>query len=249
MTVLFISDLHLRPNHPEITACFYHFLRKEATKSTALYVLGDLFEVWIGDDDDEPLHNEVAAAFNTLKDEGVPVYFIHGNRDLMLGKRFAKASGMTLLPEVKIIDLFGQPTLIMHGDTLCVQDVGYQRYRKKVHNRFLQYIFLSLPLFLRKKIGRKIRRESMQVNTHKSGNIMDVDLKEVVRMMKANKVTQLIHGHTHRPNIHTFTVGTKVAQRIVLGDWYTQGSILSCTKDGCSLEVRTFSPTQSLQSP
>lgn len=131
MTVLFISDLHLSPSHPEITDCFYRFLNDEAPLASALYILGDLFEVWVGDDDDVPLHHEVAAALKVLSDKGVAIYFIHGNRDFMIGKRFAKASGMTLLPEHTVIDLFGKPTLILHGDTLCIQDEGYQRYRKK----------------------------------------------------------------------------------------------------------------------
>ncbi|PML81001.1 UDP-2,3-diacylglucosamine diphosphatase [Enterovibrio norvegicus] len=240
MTVLFISDLHLSPSHPDITDCFYRFLNDEAPLASALYILGDLFEVWVGDDDDVPLHHEVAAALKVLSDKGVAIYFIHGNRDFMIGKRFAKASGMTLLPEHTVIDLFGKPTLILHGDTLCIQDEGYQRYRKKVHNPFAQWLFMRLPLSYRKNIGSKIRKGSTESNQQKAEDIMDVDHDEVSRVMASENVMTMIHGHTHRPDIHTFSIGNDLAQRIVLGDWYTQGSVLACTKDGCKLETRSF---------
>ncbi|KXF81505.1 UDP-2,3-diacylglucosamine diphosphatase [Enterovibrio coralii] len=240
MTVLFISDLHLSPSHPEITDCFFQFIQGEATQASALYVLGDLFESWIGDDDETPLHLSVAEAFKTLHDRGIPVYFIHGNRDFLVGKRFAKLAGMTLLPEHCVIDLFGKPTLIMHGDTLCIQDEAYQRYRKKVHNKLIQWLFFRLPLRTRKKIGEKLRQSSSDQNQHKSYEIMDVDPAEVLRIMDSENVTQLIHGHTHRPAKHDISISDQPAQRIVLGDWYTQGSILRCTEDGCELETRAF---------
>ncbi|NGN97976.1 UDP-2,3-diacylglucosamine diphosphatase [Grimontia sp. S25] len=240
MTVLFISDLHLSPTHPEITQCFLRFLKEDAPKASALYVLGDLFESWIGDDDGTPLQIEVADAFKALSDLGIPIYFIHGNRDFLVGKRFAKASGMTLLPEHHVIDLFGKPTLIMHGDTLCIQDEGYQRYRKKVHNPLIQWLFFRLPLFVRRRIGEKIRAGSTKSNMEKSQDIMDVDQSEVLRVMKDSGVTQLIHGHTHRPDIHDIRIGNDPAQRIVLGDWYTQGSVLVCTEEGCTLQTRAF---------
>ncbi|PKF51612.1 UDP-2,3-diacylglucosamine diphosphatase [Enterovibrio nigricans] len=240
MTVLFISDLHLSPSHPEITHCFFRFLKEEATKASALYVLGDLFESWIGDDDETPLHLSVAAAFKSLHDHGVPVYFIHGNRDFLVGKRFAKLAEMTLLPEHCVIDLFGKPTLIMHGDTLCIQDEAYQRYRKKVHNRLIQWLFFRLPLRIRKNIGEKLRQSSSDSNQYKSYDIMDVDPAEVVRVMNDENVTQMIHGHTHRPAKHEMNIGNQSARRIVLGDWYTQGSILRCTANGCELETRAF---------
>ncbi|CZF77755.1 UDP-2,3-diacylglucosamine hydrolase [Grimontia marina] len=240
MTVLFISDLHLSPTHPEITQCFLRFLKEDAPKASALYVLGDLFESWIGDDDRTPLQIEVADAFKALSDTGVPIYFIHGNRDFLVGKRFARASGMTLLPEHKVIDLFGKPTLIMHGDTLCIQDEAYQRYRKKVHNPFIQWLFFRLPLSVRRRIGEKIRAGSTKSNQEKSEDIMDVDQSEVQRVMKESGVKQLIHGHTHRPDIHDIQLDTDPAQRIVLGDWYTQGSVLVCTEEGCALQTRAF---------
>ncbi len=240
MTILFIADLHLSPSHPDITDCFFRFMEQEAPSASALYVLGDLFESWIGDDEETPLQCDVANAFKTLSAKGVPIYFIHGNRDFMIGKRFAKSAGMTLLPEHHVIDLFGEPTLIMHGDTLCIQDEAYQRYRKKVHNKFTQWLFRRLPLSTRQKIGQKIRSSSSSNNQEKPQEIMDVDQNEVTRVMQAYGVKQLIHGHTHRPNIHTLSIGTDLAQRIVLGDWYTQGSVLACTPEGCTLEARKF---------
>lgn len=240
MTILFISDLHLSPSHPEITQCFHRFLTEEASKAQALYVLGDLFESWVGDDDETPLHNEVAAAFRALSDSGVPIYFIHGNRDFLIGKRYAKAAGFTILPEQCVIDLFGKPTLIMHGDTLCIQDEAYQRYRKKVHNRFIQWLFFRLPLSYRQRIGEKLRAGSTKSNQQKSLSIMDVDQDEVKRVMENTGVTQLIHGHTHRPAVHEISLGSDLAQRIVLGDWYTQGSVLVCTEEGCKLQTREF---------
>lgn len=240
MTVLFISDLHLSPSHPEITACFLRFLKEDATKASALYVLGDLFESWIGDDDTTPLHTTVSNAFKTLSDTGVALYFIHGNRDFLVGKKFADASGMTILPQHSVIDLFGKPTLIMHGDTLCIQDQAYQRYRKKVHNPLIQWLFFRLPLSVRRRIGEKLRAGSAKSNQQKSYEIMDVDQDEVKRVMQECNVTQLVHGHTHRPAIHDISLGTDLAQRIVLGDWYTQGSVLVCTEQSCQLQTRQF---------
>lgn len=238
MTVLFISDLHLNPLNPEITDCLLLFLTQEAPKADALYVLGDLFEFWIGDDDMTPLHQTVADAFFALNRCGVPIYYIHGNRDFLIGKQFAKAAGMILLPEHYVIDLYGTPTLIMHGDTLCVQDTSYQKYRKKVHNPFLQWLYSCLPLSKRRKIGDKIRQNSSAKNTAKSAAILDVDAQEVIRVMVESGVTQLIHGHTHRPEIHAVPLGFAQGQRIVLGDWYSQGSVLVCNQEGCELETR-----------
>ncbi|ATF08601.1 UDP-2,3-diacylglucosamine diphosphatase [Candidatus Enterovibrio altilux] len=242
MTILFISDLHLSPSHPAITDCFCRFLNEEALHASMLYILGDLFEVWIGDDDNTPLHRKIASALKTLSEHGVPIYFIHGNRDFMIGKYFAKESSMILLPEHTVIDLFGKQTLIMHGDTLCIHDEDYQRYRRKVRNIFTQWLFLRLPLSYRKNIGEKIRKSSVKSNQQKTEDIIDVDTDEVSRLMKVYGVTQIIHGHTHRPYVHTVSMSTNTefTQRIVLGDWYTQSSVLSCTEDGCQLASHTL---------
>ncbi len=151
MTILFISDLHLSAERTDITDCFLTFMKKETKGIDALYVLGDLFEMWIGDDDDSPFHQQIKSAFKQLTDSGVPCYFIHGNRDFLVGKRFSLETGVQLLPEHTVIDLYGKPTLILHGDTLCTLDDDYQRYRKKVHNRFIQWLFFRLPLSYRQK--------------------------------------------------------------------------------------------------
>ena len=240
MTTLFISDLHLSADRPDITACFLHFMSTEARGIDALYVLGDLFEMWIGDDDDSPFHQQIKSAFRQLTDSGVPCYFIHGNRDFLIGKQFSQETGVELLPEHTVVDLYGTPTLILHGDTLCTLDEGYQRYRKKVHNRFIQWLFFRLPLRYRQRIGEKMRSGSSQTNQTKSQTIMDVTPSEVVHVMAELEVNQMIHGHTHRPDVHTLSVNGQDARRIVLGDWYDHGSVLVCTPQGCQLETRDF---------
>ncbi|MEC6833702.1 UDP-2,3-diacylglucosamine diphosphatase [Photobacterium toruni] len=241
MTTLFISDLHLSAERPDITACFLRFMAEETHHIDALYVLGDLFEMWIGDDEDSPFLRQVKQAFKTLTDAGTPCYFIHGNRDFLIGKRFSRQTGITLLPEHTVVDLYGTPTLILHGDTLCIEDQAYQRYRKKVHNPVIQWLFARLPLSYRVKVGDKFRSNSGKNNQTKSQSIMDVTQTEVVRVMRDANVTQMIHGHTHRPDIHDFDIDGMPAQRIVLGDWYDHGSVLIYDHDGYQLETRKFS--------
>ncbi|MDF2623588.1 MAG: UDP-2,3-diacylglucosamine diphosphatase, partial [Kosakonia cowanii] len=172
MATLFIADLHLHTEEPAITAGFLHFLDGVAREADALYILGDLFEAWIGDDDPNPLHQRVAAAIRALVDSGVPCYFIHGNRDFLLGKRFARESGMQLLPQEKVLELYGRKVLIMHGDTLCTDDAGYQAFRAKVHQPWLQTLFLALPLFIRHRVAAKMRADSRAANSSKSLAIM-----------------------------------------------------------------------------
>ncbi|MGE9551781.1 UDP-2,3-diacylglucosamine diphosphatase [Erwinia amylovora] len=223
---LFIADLHLCEEEPAITAGFLAFLRRDASQAEALYILGDLFEAWIGDDDPVPLHAEIAAELLTLTRSGTPCYFIHGNRDFLLGRRFARASGMTLLPEEKVLELYGKRLLIMHGDTLCTDDQGYQRFRRKVHQPWLQTLFLALPLFIRKRIATKMRAGSKQANSSKDIAIMDVNADAVKQTMSRHHVHCLIHGHTHRPAVHPLIVEDKPAERLVLGAWHTQGSMI-----------------------
>lgn len=229
---LFIADLHLCQDEPAITAGFLHFLQREAHQCDALYILGDLFEAWIGDDDPNPLHQQIAAALKALP---VPKYFIHGNRDFLLGQRFAAACGMTLLPEEQVLTLYGQRLLIMHGDTLCTDDEGYQRFRAKVHQRWLQKLFLALPLRLRMRIAARMRANSKQANQHKSLSIMDVNQQAVIEAMARQQVRLLIHGHTHRPAIHEFVLQGENAQRVVLGAWHQQGSMVQVDADGVRL--------------
>ncbi|WP_058956344.1 UDP-2,3-diacylglucosamine diphosphatase [Pantoea anthophila] len=229
---LFIADLHLCQEEPAITAGFLHFLQREAPHCDALYILGDLFEAWIGDDDPNPLHQQVASALRALP---VPVYFIHGNRDFLVGRRFARASGMTLLPEEQVLTLYGHRLLIMHGDTLCTDDAGYLRFRAKVHNPWIQRLFLALPLWVRKRIAARMRADSKQANQHKSQSIMDVNQGAVVTTMQRHQVPLLIHGHTHRPAIHTLTLQSETAQRAVLGAWHSRGSMIQLDAAGIQL--------------
>ena len=241
MTTLFIADLHLSAERPDITACFLRFMAEETHHIDALYVLGDLFEMWIGDDEDSPFLQQVKHAFKTLTDAGTPCYFIHGNRDFLIGKQFSRQTGIALLPQHTVVDLYGTPTLILHGDTLCIEDQAYQRYRKKVHNPVIQWLFARLPLSYRVKVGDKFRSNSGKNNQTKSQSIMDVTQAEVVRVMRDAHVTQMIHGHTHRPDIHDLDIDGIPAQRIVLGDWYDHGSVLVYRPDGYQLETRDFS--------
>ncbi|WP_336747933.1 UDP-2,3-diacylglucosamine diphosphatase [Pantoea vagans] len=229
---LFIADLHLCQEEPAITAGFLHFLQREAPHCDALYILGDLFEAWIGDDDPNPLHQQIASALRALP---VPVYFIHGNRDFLIGRRFARASGMTLLPEEQVLTLYGHRLLIMHGDTLCTDDAGYLRFRAKVHNLWIQRLFLALPLWIRKRIASRMRVDSKQANQHKSQTIMDVNQDAVAAAMLRQQVPLLIHGHTHRPAIHTLSLKGETAQRAVLGAWHSRGSMIQLDASGIQL--------------
>ncbi|WP_044184859.1 UDP-2,3-diacylglucosamine diphosphatase [Phytobacter massiliensis] len=240
MATLFIADLHLQTEEPAITAGFLRFLRTQASAADALYILGDLFEAWIGDDDPTPLHHEVAAALRALTESGVPCYFIHGNRDFLLGKRFARESGMQLLPEEKVLNLYGRNVLIMHGDTLCTDDAGYQAFRAKVHQPWLQTLFLALPLFIRRRIAARMRAGSKAANSSKSVDIMDVNPQAVIDAMEKQHVQYLIHGHTHRPAVHALTVNGMPAQRVVLGAWHSEGSMVKVTPEGIELSHFPF---------
>lgn len=240
MTTLFIADLHLCTEEPAITAGFLRFLAGEARQADALYILGDLFEAWIGDDDPNPLHREMAAAIKALVDSGVPCFFIHGNRDFLIGKRFARESGMTLLPQERVLDLYGRRVLIMHGDTLCTDDAGYQAFRAKVHQPWLQTLFLALPLFIRKRVAARMRAGSKAANSNKSLAIMDVNKHAVVAEMEKYRVQWLIHGHTHRPDVHALTVNGEPAFRVVLGAWHREGSMVKVTADNVELIAFPF---------
>jgi len=236
----FIADLHLAQNRPDITACFLYFLQSEAPKAQTLYILGDLFEYWIGDDDDSPFILEISQAIKALSELGCKIYFIHGNRDFLLGKRFAKQSGMQLLPEVTLIDLYGKPVVIMHGDTLCTRDVAYQAFRKKSRSWWWQVMIKSLPLFVRRKIADNYRVQSASATAMKSQEIMDVTQREVIHCLAKHQCQLLIHGHTHRPAVHDLKANGKLAQRIVLGDWYEQGAWLKVTPNTMELLNNPF---------
>ncbi|MCL2892541.1 UDP-2,3-diacylglucosamine diphosphatase [Brenneria tiliae] len=235
MATLFIADLHLNIDQPAITAGFLRFLRHEAVNADALYILGDLFDAWIGDDDPQPLHATVADALRTLHQQGVPCYFVHGNRDFLLGRRFARRSGLTLLPTENVLDLYGRRILILHGDTLCTDDRAYQKFRRRVHNPLIQRFFLLLPLRLRLRIAEKMRAASQRANQHKSQQIMDVNPQQVIARLQHYQVSTMIHGHTHRPAIHQIVADHFSAQRAVLGAWHHEGSMIKVTEHDIEL--------------
>lgn len=235
MATLFIADLHLSTEEPAITAGFLRLLAGEARTADALYILGDLFEAWIGDDDPNPLHAKIASAIKALVDSGVPCYFIHGNRDFLVGKRFARRSGMRLLPEEHVLTLYGKRILIMHGDTLCTDDIGYLRFRAKVHQPWLQKLFLALPLSIRQRIAARMRAGSKASNQTKSEAIMDVNPQAVIDVMTRHHVHHLIHGHTHRPAIHELDIEHHPARRYVLGAWHDEGSMIKVSEANIEL--------------
>ena len=222
----FIADLHLSENRPHLLALFRQFMQEQAPEAEKLYILGDLFDFWIGDDEQSDLISEVQQLIRHLTEQGVPCYFQHGNRDFLIGKKFANACGLTLLPTYQIIDLYGTPTLLCHGDTLCVDDVKYQHYRKKVHQKWRQWLFLHLQLKVRLNIAEKIRAKSRQDKQLKSTEIMDVNANFVQQMFAQFHVTQMIHGHTHRQKHHEIPPHF---HRIVLGDWGETSSLLEVT--------------------
>ena len=234
MTTLFISDLHLDGSRPEITALFLKFLHEEAAKASSLYILGDFFEVWIGDDDGDPHHASVMAGLRALTAAGVPVYLMHGNRDFLIGRKFAQRTGVRLLADPTVMDLGGSPTLLTHGDTLCIDDRQYQRARRLMRNPLVQGVYLALPLSLRRRIAAYARAKSRKDTAAKAEYIMDVNPQAVESVMTRHGVTRLIHGHTHRPAVHRFkSADGEAMERIVLGDWYEQSSILRWDgKDG-----------------
>jgi UDP-2,3-diacylglucosamine hydrolase len=244
MATLFISDLHLTEQRPAVTRLFLSFLATDAARADALYILGDLFEYWIGDEAAElPEVQPIMRGLRTLVDSGVPVYVIHGNRDLLLGKGFEQASHCQLLEDPTVIDLYGEPTLISHGDYLCTDDEEYQKFRTMVRDPEFQARFLAKDIGEREAIIQTYREISMANSLEKSMDIMDVNADAVAEQMQAHGVQRMIHGHTHRPHVHQLTINGKPAQRIVLGDWYDQGSVLSCDTEGCSLRGMPLNST------
>jgi UDP-2,3-diacylglucosamine hydrolase len=234
LATLFISDLHLCSGRPEINCSFFGFLQREAQSAGALYILGDLFEYWAGDDDlDDPFNATVIAALARLAGRGVPVYLMHGNRDFVIGGAFARASGVTLLPDPTLLQLYGQPTLLMHGDTLCTLDEAYQAFRREARSAAWIGALLQRPLAERKAAIEALRRQSEQEKQRKPEEIMDVAPAEVEATLRHYAYPRIIHGHTHRPARHVHLVDGHACERWVLADWYQAGSYLACDESGC----------------
>ncbi|WP_409422841.1 UDP-2,3-diacylglucosamine diphosphatase [Pseudaeromonas sp. ZJS20] len=239
MKTLFISDLHLSEHRPELTAAFLRFLQEEARQAEALYILGDLFDFWIGDDEASALNRNVAAALLALNRQGVRLYFVHGNRDFLLGERYARQAGLILLSTQSQLDLYGQRVVVLHGDTLCTDDKAYQRFRRLVHWRWLRALFLALPLAWRIQLAQKIRRRSRHGKQLKSAAIMDVTPQAVDQLLTDTGASLLIHGHTHRPAVHALPDG---AQRLVLGDWDQDLWYLELSAQGAKQHRRPIPP-------
>jgi UDP-2,3-diacylglucosamine hydrolase len=246
MTTLFISDLHLDPSRPAITELFLAFLRAEAMQAEALYILGDLFEAWIGDDTPSPTADAVADALKAVAAAGVPVFFIRGNRDFLVGEDYARRAGFRILPDPTVIDLYGRAVLLGHGDLLCTDDVAYQQFRAQTRDPVFQAQFLAQPLEARIAFAQKARQASQSAQAEmKQGDratfetVTDVAPDEVTATFVRHGVDTMIHGHTHRPAIHALQAGGRACTRIVLGDWYEQGSVLRVTPQGWTLESLT----------
>ncbi|GFM52802.1 UDP-2,3-diacylglucosamine hydrolase [Pseudomonas cichorii] len=242
--ILLISDLHLEEKRPDITRAFLDLLSGRAREATALYILGDFFEVWIGDDAMSPFQSSICQALRELSDSGTQVFLMHGNRDFMIGKAFCQAAGCTLLNDPSVVALNGEPVLLMHGDSLCTRDEGYIKMRRYLRNPLSLWILRHLPLKTRHKLARKLRNESRVQTRMKANDIVDVTPDFIPQVMAQYGVHTLIHGHTHRPAIHKLQIGEQTAQRIVLGDWDRQGWALQVDEQGFSLSPFDFPPEQ-----
>ena len=228
MTTLFVSDLHLSAVRPEKLELFARFVEHARSAVKEIYILGDLFEVWVGDDDNTPAHRQVINALATLTQAGVSLFVAHGNRDFLFGGQFARETGAHLLADYTVIDLHGRPALLTHGDLLCTRDVKYQKFRRVVRNPIVRAMFLAAPLSWRKRIALRTQSGTKASMAGKPGAIMDVDQQTVAAVMEKYQTDLLIHGHTHRPQIHEFERAGRRCQRIVLGDWYEQDQVLVC---------------------
>ncbi|WP_339668342.1 UDP-2,3-diacylglucosamine diphosphatase [Dasania marina] len=236
MRSYFISDLHLDETRPAVTRAFLHYLEQWAGHCDALYILGDFFEVWVGDDDDAPLAQTIISALKRFSTSSSALYIMHGNRDFLLGDSFCQQTGATLLPDPILIDLYGQPTLLMHGDSLCTRDSEYMAFRQQARSADWQQQLLSQPLAARRALAAQLREQSQSMNALKADDIMDVTPAEVEQIMRQHQSLRLIHGHTHRPQRHPMDIDGQTAERIVLGDWCDKAWILEAQPQGLSLQ-------------
>jgi UDP-2,3-diacylglucosamine hydrolase len=237
---LFISDLHLDADNPAITATLLDFLETGTADCDALYILGDLFEAWVGDDDDNALHRSVAEALHDLGSRGVAIYMLHGNRDFLLGREYAGRCGATLLEEPTVIDSHGKKVVLLHGDCLCTRDNEYMKFRQMVRSSRWRQEFLDKSLVERHMIAQQARQQSKEVNSNKASDIMDVTHQEVIKLLHELQVNTMVHGHTHRPAVHTIRLqepinGSAEAQRLVLGSWDHKGWVLEVSDEGFNL--------------
>jgi UDP-2,3-diacylglucosamine hydrolase len=237
MSLLFISDLHLHPSRPEVTQAFYRFLATHQTNTIeALYILGDFFEAWLGDDDDTPMYREVIQHLHDYSQQGIPVYFMHGNRDFLIGEQFAQSANVTLLVDPTVITYNDECYLLMHGDSLCTRDSDYMAFRQMTRTTEWQKKILSLSLDERRAYANSLRKTSQSMTSLKADDILDVTPADVVKVMSEHNVSTLIHGHTHRPKTHTLAINGSPAKRIVLGDWEAYGWYLIINEKAPSLE-------------
>jgi len=235
---LFISDLHLSVQRPDITAAFVRFCAERAIHASSLYILGDLSDAWLGDDDDSDIADVLRREIKTLSDTGVNVFIMVGNRDFLMGQQFANDSHCKILPDPSVINLYGQSVLLMHGDSLCTSDTEYMAFRAQIRNPDMQQMLLSKSLDERRGIAKMLREKSQSANATKASDIMDVTPSEVVKALREHKVDILIHGHTHRPQVHSLVRDTEnqtEAKRYVLGDWDSQGWCITASKEDSSL--------------
>ncbi len=228
---LFVSDLHLSDHTPELNQLFLNFLKTEAIDSDALYILGDFFEMWVGDDDSGDYIDQIKQGLSELSTSGIPIYFIHGNRDFLLGERFCRAVGMTKLTDPSIVTLYGQTVLLCHGDHLCIDDIRYQKFRRIYSNRFNQFLFLSLPKRLRQYLGNKARSRSIQINSSNKAYIGGINIQFALNELQKYNSQLLIHGHTHQPIIDTLSNQQQQGQRVTLPSWDNKAGYLEVRPD------------------
>ncbi|MBS9402479.1 UDP-2,3-diacylglucosamine diphosphatase [Halomonas sp. TRM85114] len=250
MTTLLISDLHLHPGAPEVTEGFMRWLERRASDADSLYILGDFFDAWIGDDlldltDSDPtgsaaLAARVASALHRLAAQGTEIFIMHGNRDFLLGERFADAAGARLLDDPSVVVLGGSQVLLMHGDSLCTRDTAYMAFRRQARDPVWQRQILAMPITERIALARQLREQSGEANSNKAEDIMDVTPDEVIHIMRGYGVTTLIHGHTHRPAVHELEVDGEPAKRFVLGDWHPDKGWEILVEAGQTPQLREF---------
>lgn len=238
MATYFISDLHLSAERLDIIKAFDQFIADNTQDAEALYILGDFFDAWIGDDDNCEFATQLKSRLKSISDRGVATFFIRGNRDFMVGEALANACGFTLLEDETVIELYGKRVLLMHGDTLCTADIEYQQFRKMVRNPVWQQQVLALPINQRRTMAADLRSKSQSMNAMKAEDIMDVTPAEVENIMDEYRVKTLIHGHTHRPKLHEFQEKGKTHQRWVLGDWHSSAKYVRA--DASGIELKTF---------